>query len=121
MRRLIQFISLSIFSTLACAEGTAAAPSATSSAISQGLLLGGFIAIFYFMILRPQSKRAKQHRQLMSSLSKDDEIVTSGGMVGKITQVDEQFLSVKIAKDVEIQIQKQAVIQALPKGTLNIA
>lgn len=88
------------------------------SAVMQLLFFGGFILIFYFLMWRPQSKRAKEHRNLVSALNKGDEVVTSGGVAGKITKVSEDFVAVEVAQGVEIKIQKHAVASALPKGTL---
>ncbi|KZZ73696.1 preprotein translocase subunit YajC, partial [Oleiphilus sp. HI0130] len=79
---------------------------------------GGFILIFYFLMWRPQSKRAKEHKNLVSSLSKGDEVVSSGGIAGKITKVSEDFISVEVSEGVELKIQKVAVSSVLPKGTL---
>ncbi|MGH8160969.1 MAG: preprotein translocase subunit YajC [Gammaproteobacteria bacterium] len=74
--------------------------------------------LFYFMLIRPQQKRQKQHKQMVAELSAGDEVVTSGGMLGKVTQVSEQFIEVEVAKDVRIRIQKNAVGTVLPKGTV---
>ena len=82
------------------------------------LLLVGFIGIFYFLLWRPQSKRRKEHQQLMSSLSSGDEVVTAGGIVGRITKVEDDFIKVQVASNVEMRIQKSAVGATLPKGTL---
>jgi preprotein translocase subunit YajC len=82
------------------------------------LILVAFAAIFYFMLWRPQSKRAKEHRELIEGLSKGDEVVTNGGLVGKITKVEEQFVVVEVAAGVELRFQKPSVAAALPKGTL---
>ncbi len=84
----------------------------------QFILLGGFLVIFYLMIWRPQAKRAKDHRNLVGGLQKGDEIVTSGGIAGKITKVADDFLVIEASDTVELKIQKSAVIAALPKGTL---
>jgi len=75
-------------------------------------------ALFYFMLIRPQMKRAKEHRQLVSGLQKGDEIVTSGGLLGKITQIEDSFVTVKVAQNVEIKVQRHAVASVMPKGTL---
>lgn len=88
------------------------------SVIGQVIFFAGFILIFYLLIWRPQSKRAKEHKALMSGLDKGDEIVTSGGVAGKITKVTDDFLVVEIAENVEVKVQKVAVAAALPKGTL---
>jgi preprotein translocase subunit YajC len=82
------------------------------------LLLVGFIGIFYFLLWRPQSKRRKEHQQLMSSLSNGDEVVTAGGIVGRITKVEDDFIKVQVASNVEMRFQKSAVGATLPKGTL---
>ena len=84
----------------------------------QFLFLGGFIAIFYFLLIRPQSKRRKEHQALVSSLDKGDEVVTSGGVVGQITNVEDDFVKVRIAPSVEIRVQKSSIGASLPKGTL---
>jgi preprotein translocase subunit YajC len=82
------------------------------------LLLVGFVGIFYFLLWRPQSKRRKEHQQLMAGLSNGDEVVTAGGIVGRITKVEDDFVKVHISKDVEVRVQKSAVGATLPKGTL---
>ncbi len=73
--------------------------------------------IFYFLLIRPQQKRAKQHKELVASLKKGDEVVTSGGLLGKITGTDDNFVSVEIASGVNVKIQRHAVAQMMPKGT----
>ncbi len=82
------------------------------------ILLLAFVAIFYFLLWRPQSKRAKEHRELVSNLTKEDEVVTSGGLTGKITDVADDFITLAIADNVEIKVQKSAISTILPKGTL---
>ena len=82
------------------------------------LFIGMIVLGFYFIIWRPQSKRAKEHRELVSSLTKGDEVVTNGGIIGKIHKVDEQFLVVEVANNVLLKLQKGAVASALPKGTI---
>tara|TARA_B100000676_G_scaffold304918_1_gene358043 strand:+ start:613 stop:891 length:279 start_codon:yes stop_codon:yes gene_type:complete len=82
------------------------------------LFIGMIVLVFYFIIWRPQSKRAKEHRELVSSLTKGDEVVTNGGIIGKIHKVDEQFLVVEVANNVQLKLQKGAVASALPKGTI---
>lgn len=102
-----------------------AAPSSAQSA--QGSLwsmlpvLVIFIAVFYFLLIRPQNQRAKEHRQLLSSLAVGDEVVTAGGLVGKVSQLKENFVIVSIAEGVEITLQKSSVASLLPKGTLESA
>jgi len=75
-------------------------------------------ALFYFMLIRPQMKRAKEHKQLVAGLQKGDEVVTSGGLLGKITRIEDSFVTVKMAENVEIKVQRHAVSSVMPKGTL---
>ena len=84
----------------------------------QILMLVGFIAIFYFLLWRPQQKRAKEHRNLVENLAKRDEIATGGGLMGRITKVSEEVITLEIAKGTEVIVQKPAVAVLLPKGTL---
>lgn len=74
--------------------------------------------LFFFMIIRPQMKAAKEQRAMIAALQKGDEIITSGGIVGKVTKVSDDFVTVEIASNTEITVQKQAVQSALPKGTI---
>lgn len=75
-------------------------------------------AVFYFLLIRPQMKRAKEHKKMTESLAKNDEIVTNGGLAGRVTKVDESFVTLQIAEGVEVQIQRNAVGSLLPKGSL---
>jgi preprotein translocase subunit YajC len=75
-------------------------------------------AIFYFLLIRPQQKKAKEHKGMVESLNKGDEIVTNGGLLAKITDVDDNFLTCKISANVEVKIQRFAVTSVLPKGTI---
>lgn len=74
--------------------------------------------VFYLFLIRPQMKQAKEHKQMVEALSKGDEIVTSGGVVGKITKIGESFIHVEIAPEIEIKVQRHAVSATLPKGTI---
>ena len=76
---------------------------------------------FYFLLIRPQQKRQKAHTELVSKLATGDEILTSGGMLGKVTAVSEHYATVKVADGVEIKIQKSTVSQVVPKGTIDAA
>lgn len=102
----------------------ATATDATANPAAQGggsqlfIMLVVFIIISYFMLWRPQSKRAQQQKNLMNALAKDDEVITIGGMLGKIIKVEDQFVSLMIADNVEIKIQKNAINAVLPKGTM---
>jgi preprotein translocase subunit YajC len=82
------------------------------------LLLAGFVVVFYFLLWRPQAKRAKEQRNLIANLAKGDEVAMSGGLLGKITRLDDDFITLAIADNVEVKVQKNAVALVLPKGTL---
>lgn len=100
----------------AYAQDAAGAPQ--PSLIAQLLPLGILVVLFYFMLIRPQSKRNREHKELMASLSKGDEVVMTGGLAGKTVEVGEVYLSVEIAENTIVKVQKAAVSQVLPKGTL---
>lgn len=101
-----------------------------SDAVAQtagGVGAGGFMSflpmialfvIFYFLLIRPQQKRQKEHKSMVSGLAKGDEIVTMGGVLGKITAVNENFVSVEVAKGVELKVQRASVQAMMPKGTV---
>ena len=74
--------------------------------------------VLYFVMIRPQMKKQKEHRAMIDALAKGDEVVTAGGVLGKVTKLGDSFVSVEIANGVEMQIQRQAVVQVLPKGTI---
>lgn len=74
--------------------------------------------LFWFLLIRPQMKQAKEHRKLLEALQKGDEVATSGGLTGKVVKVDEGFVSLEIAPDTVVHVQKHAVQTLLPKGTL---
>lgn len=101
-----------------------AAAQVDSAAAPQGagfmnlVLLGGLFVFMYFMIIRPQRKRQKEHKSLCESLSKGDEVVLNSGMLGKIVDVDDTYLTVKACDNVELKFQKASVHAVLPKGTL---
>jgi preprotein translocase subunit YajC len=109
----------SAYAATTTATTTVANHQAAAGNLYSILLLVGFVLIFYFLLWRPQSKRAKEHRDLVSSLNTDDEVLTSGGIVGKITKISDDFVVLAIANGVEITIQKSAIGATLPKGTMN--
>lgn len=82
------------------------------------IMIAAIFVLFYFMLIRPQNKKAKEHRELVARLKKGDEVVTSGGMLAKVVSMDEQYVKVSPAEGVEITLQKGAVVTVLPKGTL---
>jgi len=75
------------------------------------------LVVFYFLILRPQQKKIKEHKQLIESLKKGDEVVTNGGLLGRITEVGDSFVQMKVADNVEVRVQRQAIAALMPKGT----
>ena len=95
-----------------------AAPEQQPGGLISFLPLIILFVVFYFMLIRPQLKQAKQHKQLVSGLAKGDEVVTSGGLLGKIKEVGDNFIVVEIARETEVKIQKQSVSAVMPKGTL---
>ena len=93
------------------------APPAGSGFMSLLPLILIFV-VFYFFLIRPQMKQAKEHKQMVEALAKGDEVVTSGGMLGKITKIGDSFIHVEIAPNIEVKVQKHSVTAILPKGTL---
>ena len=85
------------------------------------LPLIAIFAIFYFLIIRPQNKKQKEHREMVGALSAGDEVVTAGGVLGKVTGVSEQFLDIEVAQNVTIKVERYTVSKVLPKGTLKSA
>jgi preprotein translocase subunit YajC len=77
-----------------------------------------FFVFIYFAIWRPQNKRAKEQRNLLSSLAKGDEVITAGGLLGRLAKITDQYITLSIANNVEITMQKSAIVSVLPKGTL---
>jgi preprotein translocase subunit YajC len=76
--------------------------------------------LMYFLLIRPQQKRAKEHKKLLSELKKGDEVVTNGGVIGKVTSVDESFATLEISDGVIIKVQKQGINQKMPKGSAKL-
>jgi len=82
------------------------------------MMIGIFFAIMYFMIIRPQSKKAKEHKSLLDGLRKGDEIATASGILGKVHKIDDNFVQLKIAENTTITIQRHAIGSVMPKGTV---
>jgi len=95
-----------------------AAPPVQGGSILDFLPLIVLVAVFYFFILRPQSKRAKELKAMIEALQRGDEVVTTGGEVGRINKVYEQYLGVELAENIEVTVQKSAIQAVLPKGTI---
>jgi len=105
---------LDFFIDKAYAQGAAS----QGSALPSLLMFGVLFVVFYFLLIRPQMKQAKEHKKMVSEISKGDEIVTSGGLLGKITQVGDNFVQLEVARDMEVKIQKHAISAVMPKGTV---
>jgi preprotein translocase subunit YajC len=88
------------------------------NALGMFLPLIAIFVIFYFLIIRPQNKKQKEHREMVAALGTGDEVVTAGGLLGKVTAVGEQFLEVEIADNVTVKVQRHTVATVLPKGTV---
>lgn len=97
---------------------TAAAAAGPMDSVMQFLPIILMFAVLYFLMVRPQMKKAKEHKALLEALAKGDEVVTQGGLAGRITKVGDDFVSIAIAENVDIQMQKGAISLVLPKGTL---
>jgi preprotein translocase subunit YajC len=76
------------------------------------------LVLFWFMLIRPQMKRSKEHREMLGKLAKGDEVITSGGLAGVVREIGENYLTVEIADNVPVKMQKSAVVSVLPKGSL---
>jgi preprotein translocase subunit YajC len=109
-----------VFITEAHAQAAPAASADSSMFGSLGSMLPLVLmfVVLYFVMIRPQMKRQKEAKAMIDALAKGDEVVTSGGMLGKISKLGESFLSIEIASGVEIQVQRSAVVQVMPKGTV---
>ena len=108
-----------MFISSAFAQTAPAAASAggdmQSSLMSMLLLM---FVVLYFVMIRPQMKKQKEHKTMIDALAKGDEIITAGGLLGKVSKIGEGYLNVEIASGVEVQMQRSAVVQVLPKGTV---
>lgn len=103
---------------VAHAQAAGAAPGGSFAPL---LMMVVFIVIFYFLLIRPQQKRAKEHQAMLSKIAVGDEAVTSGGILGRVTDVGDSFLTLEIADGVRIKVQKSQVSQLVPKGTYKSA
>jgi len=103
------------------AAAQAAAPGAAPSPVPSIVMMVALFGIMYFLMIRPQTKRAKEHRELVSKLAKGDEVITNGGIAGRVDELGENFISVEIAEGVRVKLQRSAIVAVLPKGTLKSA
>jgi preprotein translocase subunit YajC len=111
--------ALNFFISSAHAD-TAAAPAGAQpgGGFPLMVMLGIFVVFMYFAVWRPQSKRAKEHRNLITSLAKGDEVMTAGGILGRVVKVADNYMVIGISDTTEIIVQKSSVVSALPKGTI---
>jgi preprotein translocase subunit YajC len=100
------------------APAAAAAGGDMQSSLMSMLPLLLMFVVLYFVMIRPQMKKQKEHKSMIDALAKGDEIITAGGFLGKVSKLGDSFLSVEIANGVEVQMQRSAVVQVLPKGTI---
>ena len=108
---------MSFFISDAMADAGAAAAQTADPLVSLILPIG-LVVLFYFFLIRPQSKRQKEHKKMVNDLQKGEEVLTSGGILGKVTNIKDDFITLEIAKDVSLHIQKSAVQTIMPKGTI---
>jgi preprotein translocase subunit YajC len=106
-----------ISSAFAQTAPAAAAGGDMMSTLTGMLPLVLMFVVLYFIMIRPQMKRQKEHRAMVQAIAKGDEVVIGGGMLGRVTRLSEQYLHVEIANNVEVQVQRAAVLQVLPKGS----
>lgn len=109
---------MNFFINEAWAEG---AGSPATAGLDFFIFMAILFGIFYFMIIRPQSKKAKEHKRMLEALGKGDEVVTNGGVLGRVTELGDNFLTLEIAKGVEIKVQRHAIGVVMPKGTIKHA
>lgn len=95
----------------------AAAPAATSPGFEGMIFPAAILVFFYFMFIMPQGKKAKEHKAMLASLTKNTEVVTSGGILGKVAEVDDNFVKLEISDNTFIQVQRHAITSIMPKGT----
>jgi preprotein translocase subunit YajC len=106
-----------ISTAMAATTGTGTAQQGTGG-MGTIIFLVVFFAIFYLLVIRPQSKKAKEHRMMINQVAKGDEVITSGGLLGTVTQITDNYITLELAAGVEVKLQKQAISLCLPKGTL---
>ncbi len=107
-----------ISSAFAQTAPAAAAGGDMMSSLTSMLPLVLMFAVLYFVMIRPQMKKQKEHRAMIDALAKGDEVITAGGLLGRVSKLGEGFVSVEVAEGVEVQLQRASVVQVLPKGTM---
>jgi preprotein translocase subunit YajC len=112
---------MSLLISDAHAQAAGAAPAAGASNFNFMIMMVLMLGAMYFLMIRPQQKRAKEHQNMLAKLGAGDEVVTAGGILGRITDVSDNFLTIEIAEGVRIKVQKSQVSQLVPKGTYKSA
>jgi preprotein translocase subunit YajC len=107
-----------ISSAFAQTAPAAAGGSDMMGSLTSMLPLVLMFVVLYFVMIRPQMKRQKEHRAMVEALAKGDEVATAGGLLGRVTRLGDTFIGVEVASGVEVQVQRSAVVQVLPKGTI---
>jgi preprotein translocase subunit YajC len=102
---------------ISSAHAQSAAAGGTESSLFSLLPLVLMFVVLYFIMIRPQMKKQKEHKAMVEAIAKGDEVVISGGVVGRVAKLGDSFLYVEVANGVELQVQRGAVVQVLPKGT----
>ena|SRR5215471_5370477 len=100
------------------AMAQASGPGASSGPFSLGLMMLLFIPLFYFMLIRPQQKKQKEHQAMLSKLAAGDEVVTAGGILGRIVEIGDNFITLEVSDNVRIKVQRYQVTTLVPKGTI---
>lgn len=106
---------LDFFINNAWAQGAPSTPGGGASGLFMFAIL---FVVFYFFLIRPQMKQDKEHKKMVAELAKGDEVVTSGGLLGRINQIGENFIVLEVAKELEVKVRKQAITAVMPKGTM---
>jgi len=109
---------MSFFFSDAYAQAAPTAAAGGLDALTQFLPLILIFVVFYFVLIRPQANRSKEHAKMVTTLAKGDEVVTNGGLLGKIIDVGENFILIEVTNEVQVKVQKQAIASLMPKGTL---
>lgn len=117
---LVNFGVIPVFISSAFAQTApaAAASGGMESSLMSMLPLVLMFVVLYFVMIRPQMKKQKEHRAMIEAIAKGDEVVTAGGLIGKVSKMGESYVGVELAQGVEVQMQRSAIVQVLPKGTV---
>lgn len=107
-----------MFISNAYAQAASAAAGPESNSLLQMLPMVAIFVVLYFVMIRPQMKRQKEHKAMIEAVAKGDEVVTAGGVIGKVSKLGDNFIHLEVANGVELQLQRSAITQVLPKGSL---